>query len=181
MPEPISTLGLCVVGYISLSAYAKGGSAISVEANAARNAANAVMESMERSQAIFGEKTAAISQLRALAIECGEENWDGVGAAAIEPKAIINAEAIVRALPIGLPLPEFAPEPDGSVSLDWIHSRTCQFSMSVGCNHRLAYAWLDGTDSGHGVASFDGSTIPPRVIEGIFAIGKNGHAPIGAI
>jgi hypothetical protein len=181
MPEPISTLGLCFAGYVSLSAYTKGSSAISVEANAARNAASAVIDSIERSQAIFGEKTAAISQLRDLAIECGQENWDGDGAAAIDTKAIINSEAIVRALPLGVPLPEFAPEPDGSVSLDWIHSRTCQFSMSVGGNHRLAYAWLDGTDSGHGVASFDGSTIPPRVIEGIFAVAKNGHAPIGTI
>jgi hypothetical protein len=181
MPEPISTAGLCFVGYVSLSTYAKGGSAISAEATAARKAANAVTESMERSQAIFGEKTAAISQLRALAIECGQENWDGDGAAMIDPRAIINAEAIVRVLPIGIPLPAFAPEPDGSVSLDWIQSRTRQFSLSVGYSQRLAYAWLDGTDSGHGVASFDGSTIPPKIVEGIFAIAKNGHAPIGTI
>ena len=91
----------------------------------------------------------------------------------IDPMAILNAEAIVRALPIGVPLPEFAPEPDGSVSLDWTQSRTQQFSLSVGRSHRLSYAWLDGTDSGHGVATFDGSTIPPRIIEGIFAIAKN--------
>jgi hypothetical protein len=119
MPEPVSTVGLCFLGYVALSTYAKGGSAISVEASAARKAANAVIESIERSQALFGEKTAAISQLRALAIECGQENWDGDGAAMIDPMAILNAEAIVRALPIGIPLPEFAPEPDGSVSLDW--------------------------------------------------------------
>jgi hypothetical protein len=179
MPEPVSTVGLCFLGYVALSTYAKGGSAISVEASAAREAANAVIESIERSQALFGEKTAAISQLRALAIECGQENWDGDGAAMIDPMAILNAEAIVRALPIGIPLPEFAPEPDGSVSLDWTQSRTQQFSLSVGRSHRLSYAWLDGTDSGHGVATFDGSTIPPRIIEGIFAIAKNGHAPIG--
>ena len=97
----------------------------------------------------------------------------------IDPMAMINAEAFVRALPIGVPLPEFAPEPDGSVSLDWIQSRTRKFSLSVGRSQRLAYAWLDGTDSGHGVATFDGSIIPPRIIEGIFAIAKNGHAPIG--
>jgi hypothetical protein len=179
MPEPISTIGLGFAGYVTLSTYARGGSAISVEASAARNAANAVITSMERSQAIFGETTAAISQLRTLASECGEENWDGYGAAIIDPRAVSNAEAIVRALPMGVPLPEFAPEPDGSVSLDWIQSRTRRFSLSVGRTQRLAYAWLDGTDRGHGVATFDGSTIPTRIIEGIFAIIKNGHAPIG--
>jgi hypothetical protein len=181
MPEPVSTLGVYFLGYVALSAYAKGASAISVEARAARKAANAVIESIERSQAIFGEKAAAISKLRALAIECGQENWDGDGAAMIDPMAIINAEAIVRALPIGVPLPELAPEPDGSVSLDWIQSSTRQFSVSVGRSQRLAYAWLDGTDRGHGVATFDGSTIPSRMIEGIFAIAKNGHPPIGTV
>lgn len=179
MPEPVSTLSFYFLGYVALSNYARGGSAISGEAIAARNAASALVESVERSQALFGDKAAAISRLRALAIECGQENWDADGAAMIDPRAMFNAEAIVRALPIGVTLPEFAPEPDGSVSLDWIQSRTRQFSLSVGRSQRLAYAWLDGTDSGHGVATFDGSTIPPRIIEGIFAIAKNGHAPIG--
>jgi hypothetical protein len=178
MSEPVSTVGLCFLGYVALSTYAKGGSAISVEASAARKAAHAVMESIERSQALFGQKKAAISQLRALAIECGKDDWALDGAAMIDPMAILNAEAIVRALPIGVPLPEFAPEPDGSVSLDWIQSRTRQFSLSVGRSQRLAYAWIDGTDRGHAVATFDGSTIPPRIFEGIFAIAKNGHAPI---
>jgi len=179
MPEPVSKVRLCLLGYVALSTYATGSSAISVEASAARKAASALIESVERSQALFGEKAAAISQLRALAIECNHENWDGYGATMIDPRAIFNAEAIVRALPIGVPLPEFAPEPDGSVSLDWIQSRTRQFSLSVGRSQRLAYAWLDGTDRGHAVATFDGSTIPPRVIEGILAIVKNGHSAIG--
>jgi hypothetical protein len=179
MPEPVSKVRLCLLGYVALSTYATGSSAISVEASAARKAASALIESVERSQALFGEKAAAISQLRALAIECNQENWDGDGATMIDPTAIFNAEAIVRALPIGVPLPEFAPEPDGSVSLDWIQSRTRQFSLSVGRSQRLAYAWLDGTDRGHAVATFDGSTIPPRVIEGILAIVKNGHSAIG--
>lgn len=182
MPEPVSTVGLCFLGYVALSAYARGsGNAISVEASAVRKAAGAVIESVERSQALFGEKAAAISQLRAIALECNEQNWDGQGAAGIDPAAILNAEAIVRAFPMGIPLPEFAPEPDGSVSLDWTESRARQFSLSVGRGHRLAYAWLDGTDSGHGVATFDGCTIPTRIIEGIFAIAKNGHAPLGTI
>lgn len=181
MPEPVSIGSLCFLGYVALNAYARGGSAISVEARAARKAASSVIESAERSQSLFGNKAAAISKLRALAMECREDNWDGDGADMIDSRAVSNAEAIVRALPNGVPLPEFASEPDGSVSLDWIQSRTRQFSISVGRNQRLAYAWLDGTDSGHGVASFDGSTIPQRILEGIFAIAKNGDAPIGTI
>jgi hypothetical protein len=76
----------------------------------------------------------------------------------------------VRALPDGIPLPEFAPEPDGSISLDWILSRNRLFSVSIGHSSRLAFAWLDGADNGHGVARFDGQNVPPRVLEGIKCI-----------
>ena len=114
-------------------------------------------------------KSAAISKLRSLASECAQEGWDGDQAAAIHPAAVINTERLLRALPQSVPLPELAPEPDGSLSLDWIQSKTRLFSLSVGAGNRLAYAWLDGTDKGHGVASFDGERIPQRVLEGITA------------
>jgi hypothetical protein len=81
--------------------------------------------------------------------------------------ALQNAEMFLRALPEDLPTPEFAPEPDGSISLDWIHTRHRLFSLGVGPNDRLAYAWLDGTDKGHGVARFDGLSVPQRVLAGI--------------
>jgi len=182
MPEPVSatTIGIWYLGYAALSVYARGGSAISSEARAVQEAATAVVESAERSQALFGEKAAAISRLRALANECAMQGWDGNEASAIHPLAIFMAERLLRALPDAIPLPEFAPEPDGSVSLDWIQSRNRLFSVSVGTNHRLAYAWLDGTDKGHGVAGFDGEKISRRVIEGICEIMNHGHATIRA-
>jgi hypothetical protein len=161
-----------------LNAYARGGNAISSEARAAQKAATAVVESAERSQVLFGEKAAALSQLRALAHECTEEGWDGYEAYALDPTAVLIAEGFVRALPDSVPLPEFAPEPDGSVSLDWIQSKNRLF---VGTNHRLAYAWLDGADKGHAVARFDGETIPPRILQGINAIMNHGNPSIRAV
>lgn len=101
-------------------------------------------------------------------------------AAPIDPAAVGLAQRFVRAMPDGMPLPEFGPEPDGSISLDWIDSRNRMFSLSIGRNNRLAYAWLDGTDKGHGVASFDGYTIPPRVFEGVSRIAHQGRAVIRA-
>ena len=181
MPEPVSTIGLCyLAGYAALNVYARGSSAISSEARAAQKAATTVVESAERSQALFGEKAAAISQLRALAHECSEQGWDGAEACALDPTAVLIAEGFVRALPDGIPLPEFAPEPDGSVSLDWIQSRNRLFSMSVGPSHRLAYAWLDGADKGHGVARFDGENVPPRILEGIRGIMNHGRTSLRA-
>jgi len=179
MLEPLSTLGIGV-GYAALHVYAYGGSAISSEARAARKAASAVVEFVERSQVLFGEKSVAISQIMALAHECAEAGWDGDDAVPIDLAAVHTAVEFIRAMPSDLPLPEFAPEPDGSISLDWIQSRNRLFSLSVGSTNRLAYAWLDGSDRGHGVARFDGERIPSRVIEGIIGIMNRGDTTIRA-
>lgn len=173
----IVRLGL---GYTSLYPYAYGSSAISSEARAVREAVSAVVESSERSQVLFGEKSVAISQIVSLAKECAETDWDGNEAAPIDQAAIHTAVKFIRALPNDVPLPEFAPEPDGSISLDWIRSRNRLFSLSIGSTNRLAYAWLDGSDRGHGVAQFDGERIPSRVIEGILGIMNHGNVTLGS-
>ena len=71
-------------------------------------------------------------------------------------------------------MPEFTAEPDGSVSLDWIVAKYRLFSVGVGAENRIAYAWLDGSEKGHAVANFDGMTIPAKVRDGIESI--IGHA-----
>jgi hypothetical protein len=167
-------------GHLALQALAGGGSAISQEAQTVHKAAIEIVESIERSQALFGKKADALSQLAALAAECAQQDWDGESAVAIDPVAVLRAERFVRVLPDGMALPEFAPEPDGSISLDWIASRTRLFSVSVGRSGRLAFAWLDGSDSGHGVARFDGQSVPQRVLEGIDSIVGRAHAGLRA-
>jgi hypothetical protein len=167
-------------GHLALQALAGGSSAISPEAQAVRKAASKVVESAERSQALFGRKADALSRLVALAAECADPGWDGEAAVAIDPVAVLWAERFVRALPDGMPLPEFAPEPDGSISLDWILSRNRLFSVSVGRSGRLAFAWLDGSDKGHGVARFDGQNVPQWVLEGIRGIVGRAHAGLRA-
>jgi hypothetical protein len=44
------------------------------------------------------------------------------------------------------------------------------FTLSIGTSNRLAFAWIDGSEKGHAVASFDGEKIPQKIIEGITAI-----------
>jgi hypothetical protein len=179
MPEPVSAVGVWLLGgYAALSACARADSAVSPAAKAVREAAYSVVKSAERSQVLFGGKANVLSQLGALAAECGEANWDGSGALAVETGAVLNAGDFIRALPAGIPIPEIAPEPDGSLSLDWIESRNRLFSLSVSAGPRLAYAWLDGTDRGHGVARFDREKIPARVLEGIFGIMSHGNAAV---
>ena len=178
MLEPVSTLGIGLVGYAALYAYAYGSSAISPEAQTARKAASVVAKLAEDSQVLFGEKRLAISQIVSLAKEGAEAGWDGDEAAPIDWAAAYTAVEFIRAMPDDLPLPEFAPEPDGSISLDWIQSRNRLFSLSVGSTNRLAYAWLDGSDKGHGVARFDGERIPLRIIEGVIGIMNHGNAAL---
>ena len=143
---------------------------MSAEAVVVQEAASSVLNSVERSQALFGDKSVAISEVWALANECAETGWDGQDALSMNRSAIYNALAFSRALPDSVPLPEFAPEPDGSISFDWIKSRNRLFSMSVGSSNRLAYAWLDGTDKGHAVARFDEGRVPQRILDGFSAI-----------
>ncbi len=181
MFEPLSTaVGICWLGYAGLNAYARPSSAISPEAKAVAKAVSVLVEAGERSQVLFGKKAMALSKLIALANECASTGWDGDSASPIDPMAVLHAAEFVRALPDGMPLPDFAPEPDGGISLDWIHSRHRLFALSVGNTDRLAYAWLDGTDKGHGVARFDGSKVPLRVLEQIRTTMSDGNAFVRA-
>jgi hypothetical protein len=136
------------------------------------------MNTAEQSHVLFGAKSVAISQIMALANECADAGWDGDDAAPIDRVAVRTAVQFLRVLPDNVPLPEFAPEPDGSISLDWIQSRHRLFSLSVGATNRLAYAWLDGSDRGHGVSWFDGEKIPSRIVNGILEIMNHGHTAI---
>ncbi|HUF63387.1 MAG TPA: hypothetical protein VMN36_15025 [Verrucomicrobiales bacterium] len=182
MPEPLSvTAGAWLLAsHAALTAYGRGGSAVSPEAAAVQRSLSVVVESTERSQALFGQKSAALSELFTMAAECAEEGWDGASALPLDPLAVSMAGDFIRALPDDVPLPEFAPEPDGSVSLDWIDFRHRRFSLSISESLRLAYAWLDGSDTGHGVAGFDGANVPRRILEGIRAVTNHAAASFRA-
>ena len=156
--------------FVVFDPFVRHASAVSSEAQALARDTTAVFRAIEDSEALFGKKSAAMTKLNEIADECSVDDWDGNGADAVDELAVLFAERFVRALPEDVPLPEFAPEPDGSISLDWIQSRSCLFSISVGRSQRLVYAWLDGSDKGHAVEHFSGEKVPPRILNGIRAI-----------
>lgn len=181
MPEPVSiVIGIFSFGYAALGSVARSGSAVSPAARVVSQAASALVNSAERSHVLFGGKAAALSRLWAMANECAEDGWDADNSCPLDPISVRNTDAFLRALPDHVKLPEIAPEPDGSVSLDWVASRHRLVSLSIGASNRLAYAWLDGTDKGHGVARFDGNHVPSRVLEAIEAIMAHGNASLRA-
>lgn len=141
--------------------------AVSAESHAVGDALAPVQRARERSQSLFGGKSEAISSIWVLVNECAEPGWDGEGAEPIDQRAAFAATGLVRLLPDDLPPPDATVDPDGAVSLDWACSRHRAFSVSVGSGRRLAFAWIDGTDRGHGVAEFDGERVPKRILDGV--------------
>ena len=137
-----------------------------------------VVASTHRSRALFGSKSDAISAIWAVAAEAADGNWNGEGAVAVHPVTAGNAVTFIQTLPTFVAMPEVSPEPDGGISLDWIESRTRVFSVSIGRNRSLPFAWLEGTARGYGVVSFDGEDMPARVLDEISRLRING-APLG--
>ncbi len=170
MLEPVSALGF-QLGVAALYALSRPGSAVSPEARAVQACAVALVDRVERSDALFGSKTAVISELWGLVRSHAELGWDGGEALPADRQAIVRASAFIRALPDDVELPEVGVDPDGAVTLDWMVSRQRMLSISIaGNSDRLAYAWLDGTDRGSAVAKFDHDSVPNRLMQAIRAL-----------
>lgn len=112
------------------------------------------LEYIERPLSLSGPRQSAIEQIQEILRECRRPNWDGYGARPVQPLTASNARLLIRMLPASCPMPEVAPEPDGSISLDWIQGPNRMLSISVGVTERLACAWIDGADSGREVVSW---------------------------
>jgi hypothetical protein len=126
---------------------------------------------VENSDALFGSKVAVIAALHALPRFHDAVGWDGSEAKPVDGDAISRAIGFVRALSEGCEMPEVSVDPDGAIALDWMPSRHRLLSISIsGANDRLAYAWIDGTDRGSAVSRFDGSAIPPRLLQAITSV-----------
>jgi hypothetical protein len=171
---------MMVAGYAGLQLLVVSASAQSREARELRRSACEVMRGWSSSQALFGAKSLALSQLWALVEECAAPDWNGEQALPLSRLAAQQAQQFICALPDGLPLPEFAPEPDGSISLDWMPSRHRLLSLSIGESDRLPYTWIDGSDRGYAVARFDGERVPQRIVEAIRAVADRVDAGVRA-
>jgi hypothetical protein len=143
------------------------GTAVSPEADTIRRSVLAARESIHESIWLFGLRRNAVSEVFEVAAKHSQAGWDGEGAEPVSAHAVNRAIAFIQALPRSVPVPEIAAEPDGSISLDWIDSRSRVLSISIGVSDRLAVAWLDGTNQGHAVERFDGERIPPLILERI--------------
>lgn len=136
-----------------------------------RACAEAMVDRVERSDALFGGKTAVISALWGLARSHAAAGWDGGDALPADRHAIGLASAFIRAMPEDCDMPSVGVDPDGAVTLDWLVSRHRMLSISfAGDSDRLSYAWIDGTDRGNAVAKFDRDSVPNLLMQALLAM-----------
>lgn len=91
-----------------------------------------------------------------------------------------KAQHLLWLLPNNVPLPAISVEPDGAIAFDWIFLRDRMFSITVSDADKLAYAWLNGNDRGHGVASLRGKVLPEPIPTLLATLTRDEHASIGA-
>jgi hypothetical protein len=164
MLATISTLGMTGVACGAFHQLLRGNSGVSTESHLLKTAAELVVRG-RASESMNGPKNFLGSRLWELVVECGEPNWNGFEAAPIQVEAVKLAEEFIQAWPFAKDLPDCAPEPDGSVSLEWIYANNRRVAVSFNGGRRLAYAWMDGTEKGRGVCNFQGSQIPRAILD----------------
>lgn len=99
----------------------------------------------------------SLAELKRVARECAEADWDGYGAAPVDPGAVEVAEKAIRALPKGVSPPDVSADPDGEVSLTWFGADRSSISVSINADGRLSYAIGGGPGPGaFGTAAFEG-------------------------
>jgi hypothetical protein len=109
------------------------------------------------------KKEKALDDLYEAFSEACMPEWDGHGACRASLESYANAKQFIEVLPVDLPLPEFAVDPDGEISLEWYRSPRRVFSVSMGSGASLSYAGLFGPNRVHGSETFDGG-IPYSVM-----------------
>jgi len=71
---------------------------------------------------------------------CSAPNWDGYGAAAIEPQALNEALFVLEKLLPGTIVPDVGPEPSGGIGFEWENDRGVSLIVSVRGDQMMAYA-----------------------------------------
>jgi hypothetical protein len=108
-----------------------------------------------------------IPEIKELAEESGEVATMDAGAIPIDKETARAAIEFAFLLPLSLPVPEVAPEPDGDISFDWEGPCKRMFSVSVNKEGRIAYAGRFGEKSKvHGIEQLS-EVCPPEVLRGI--------------
>lgn len=174
MPELVSTaIGLGLSFYPIVQSTQRRFSAVSREAVEVHQTIRAVADLVEESEALFGAKKHVLSELVEVFNESKEIAAEDEDVDPVSEATFTIAADVIRALPEGLALPEIASEDDGSISLDWMPSKSRILSLSINENSRLVGAWFNNGARGRVIAPFDGGQFPEEVSSLIRIIAGN--------
>jgi hypothetical protein len=116
------------------------------------------------SQSITLGPQSAFTELMELWDDCKTPSWDGYNAFPVEEKTVKNTWDVIKALPLGYPLPSFGAEPDGHITLEWYLNPCWILSVSVSPEGYLYYAALFGDSTINGTEYFLGY-IPTKILD----------------
>lgn len=95
-----------------------------------------------------------------------KEGWDGYDAETINISTFEYARKFIELLPFDTELPEFVPESDGEISIEWFDSPSWIFSISVSPKGRLSYVGFYGRNRTKGVEYLN-DKIPQSILSNI--------------
>lgn len=118
-------------------------------------------------QSIGGNLEVMRAQLLALWETHAEHDWDASSAEAISQRDFFTAWNFLDALPPNIARPDFVPEPNGEIALEWYVNPNQVFVVSIGRDGIITFAGRYGLNKRvSGAENFDG-VVPAAVLEGI--------------
>ncbi len=108
-----------------------------------------------------------------------EYNWDGYNALPITIETGEAAKEFIRLIPNDIDIPEFSPDNDGEISIDWdycvgdnFNSEYFCLSVSINDGKKLSYVMKDPYNRSNGIYDFK-DKIPEPIIKDLKTFLKN--------
>lgn len=171
MPEPISTLviGIGMVAGSSLVNPRGYQNSVSSDGQSIENTAREIASRSQESVALsHSERTHLTTELRRVISEYVEDAATDADLTLPPKLAFTRAREFFKALPMDLPDPELAIDPDdGAISLEWYGGYRKVASVSINGSQRLSFAMIDGANIMNGAYGFSEDKIPETVLSAI--------------
>ena len=158
-----------IMPFVPISSSRQMSIAVSEEAESIVNLYNDTTRHLDANITVESRFNEAFRSLLNLAVECGDDDWDGYGAKPVNAASMYLAVLLLQRLPSWADQPELSCDPDGDVSIEWYHGPRKTFSISVGEDGTLHYSGLFGTGEAHGSECF-ADDLPPAIVDNIYRL-----------
>lgn len=85
-------------------------------------------------------ESSIFDEIDSLVEECSTGNWDGYGALPVSKEAAEFAKTFIGQIQVEFSTPEIAPEPDGSIGLEWHVDKHKWIIISFNSNGEFFFA-----------------------------------------